>query len=370
MMELTLNSDKHKDRIQWVDFLKGIACIIVILGHTHSAYSANLSQSFETFLTTVCSPLLNGGLMVCLFSVLSGYVSFKDNQTVNLIKAIIKRYIQLMIPIMFTGIIVAVVQRTIGFAKADARIELGIASSTYLETIPLIKVLYEGLIGVLFKGECTINPAFWMMRSLFFGTIICRISNFLIGVIKPRLRWVIILIGIILSIIIKDHIILCVILGYLVRFLRKNYHFFLADRLAIVVVVFSSFMAGWGHHLFYLIINKYIVEIPKSFDAVGKWLAIWVFLLVWAIDNCSMSNRIIYSKSFIRIGEVCMGMFCFHNILIWGVGLNMFNECGVLFGYDLSFVIVCFLIVLLTIALSCLYEKTVGEYTKKIIRII
>lgn len=363
-----MNSDNSKERIKWIDFLKGIACMIVIIGHTHSAYNDNLTQPFETFLTTVCSPFLNGSLMVCLFSVLSGYVSFKDNQKVNLIKAMIKRYLQLMIPILFTGIIVAVIQRTIGFAKPIVRAELGITSSTYLETIPLKEVLYEGLIGVLFRGQCTINPAFWMMRSLFFGTIICRINNFLIGLTKSRLRGGIIVLGIMLSIIIKDHIILSVLLGYLVKFLRENYYSFLTDRLAIVIIVITSFMAGWGHHLLYIIISQYITEIPKSFDAVGKWSAIWMFFLVWAIDNYSKSNSFTYSKGLIRVGKVCMGMFCFHNILICGVGIDMFSNCGRIFGYDLSFIIVCVLIVLLTIALSCLYEMTVGEFANKLIR--
>ena len=79
-----------KNRLYWIDWLKGVACFCVMAGHSR-AIANELSASSEWILNELLKPLFNGGLMVCLFAVLSGYLSsLSICKTKSLFKTLIK----------------------------------------------------------------------------------------------------------------------------------------------------------------------------------------------------------------------------------------------------------------------------------------
>lgn len=161
-------------RISWIDELKGFACVCVCAGHCMNLMdSSHFSTTNTILIKTFLLPFFNGALMVSLFAVLSGYLTAlgigKDKP---LFKSMLKRYLQLMFPILFTGLVVFSVQHTFWFAGASVRAALGNNDASYLTMLPFASVLHESIIGVLFLGHAKINSAFWMMRSLFVGSLL------------------------------------------------------------------------------------------------------------------------------------------------------------------------------------------------------
>lgn len=121
-----------KEREIWIDSLKGIACVCVLNGHFLGTYKneyGEISSFFQFLVEFPLNPLFNGGLMVCIFAVLSGLLIAKSrNQRFNLAKKLVRRYIQLDIPIIVTGAVVYI---------------FGNLHAGRLKIIPLQTVLFE-----------------------------------------------------------------------------------------------------------------------------------------------------------------------------------------------------------------------------------
>lgn len=226
--------------------------------------------------------------------------------------------------------------------------------------------------GVLFLGQCRINPAFWMMKSLFMGSVWCLILTYIISFIynKKNLHVLATIFSIGCSILIKDHVIMCVLFGFLIGMLKK-YHMlknFRGRYLNTVLLIFSFVMAGWGHHYLYLIITKYIISLPASLDSVAKWLAIYSVIFVYAFDNLESLQETFSSKWFWTLGKRSMGIYCFHNIFIWTVGAAvLYGLIKIGFIYDLSFLISLLIVILCTCISAKLYEKFFDIHVERIL---
>jgi len=108
-----------EDKIGYLDGLRGISALIVVFHHYMCAfYPALVFEAGTAFHTgsvearVGASPLslfYNGGFAVCIFFVLSGYVLtnsyFRTQQRNVVISSAVRRYVRLMIPILFTVIV-------------------------------------------------------------------------------------------------------------------------------------------------------------------------------------------------------------------------------------------------------------------------
>lgn len=340
------------ERLIWIDALKGIACIIVANGHIYGNVSGGASGKFCFCVETVLAPVINGGLMVCIFAVLSGLLVTKSiGKKVSLVKGFVRRYIQLTVPITITGMLACIISN------------LGISS---MEPISMKTAIWQGVVGVLFLGQSTINPAFWMMRSLFLGSLLCIVLNAIMYRIQNRRnRILIVVIFIGTSIIIRDHIIMSCLLGYLIGVIKKDGWLAgrINEKLLLGLLIASFLLMGWGHHWCYLFITRHIFPLPKSFDAVAKWLALYSAVFVFALDNLPRIQEMVSRKVLVFLGQCSMGVYCFHNLIIGTIGIGMVNFCRT--NLELNGTVVCILawcaVIICSVFVAYIYELIIGK---------
>ena len=98
------------NHLSYLDSLRGIAALIVVIEHTHKAFYIN-EKSFVSsiFQKIMHFSIFNGEFAVTLFFILSGFVLsfnfFKNYKTQYLIKQSIKRIPRLVTPVILTSIV-------------------------------------------------------------------------------------------------------------------------------------------------------------------------------------------------------------------------------------------------------------------------
>ena len=118
--------EKKIERNYSIDGLKGIACVLIMVGHFAeiyvlaqdiSAIDANIIHRFPSFL----SILFTTSFWVRLFFVISGYLICKSriNNFYDVIRKSLLRFLRFYLPILAASIIILLMGLLIGFHTAE-----------------------------------------------------------------------------------------------------------------------------------------------------------------------------------------------------------------------------------------------------------
>lgn len=166
--------NSHSNRISWLDGVKGISCLFIVLHHffLKAAPAIHYGRSREStffgidyFLSE--SPLgffLNGNFLVYVFVFITGFVV--TYQILHMDKSRfgvfnVKRYLKLSFPIFSFCILYWM------FHKLGA---------IHGESFSLKHSVIDGLFRILFLGEHDMNNVFWMMHYIFLGGIFVSVT--------------------------------------------------------------------------------------------------------------------------------------------------------------------------------------------------
>lgn len=178
-----VSASSDRVRIAWIDWLKILACAMVMIGHFYGAFYSHCTVSpilnhitvsiFEYF----PRPLLDGNFWVCVFCVLSGVLC--SNKKINkwnvLLKEITIRYFRFLIPLFLINLLVYIVFSLNGFANHwFASLYDNQWLDSFFDSASLISVLKNTVI--LGSG---LNGPLWMLRPLFAGNVIIMVTNFI-----------------------------------------------------------------------------------------------------------------------------------------------------------------------------------------------
>lgn len=177
-------------RIEWVDGLRGIACLGVFVYHfiryvfpaTYSGFLSDVKVcDMEMYLANnPLSIIVNGNFYVCLFFVISAFVLSmqvsKNNNKREIAMISLKRYPRLAIPVFIIGIISFIIGKILLFVGIDAQIP-----AQNLSVFRLIKVL---LFDTWFIGSQEVLSVFWMLSILFYGSFITIIIASIVSSVK------------------------------------------------------------------------------------------------------------------------------------------------------------------------------------------
>lgn len=163
-----MNLSEHRGNLRFLDGLRGILCLIVVVDHCVNTFMPSLrftrDPGFHGFLKHIfaLSPLniIYSGLpSVYLFFIMSGFViSYKYNKTREsniIIKSTLKRYLRFSIPIIASYFIMYL-------------------SSLLFWDQPLSikKILWESIYGSEFTHERMTNYALWTISFEIFGSFL------------------------------------------------------------------------------------------------------------------------------------------------------------------------------------------------------
>lgn len=157
-------------RIKWIDGVKGISCIFILVHHYFLAKfpacyfgdsRESLCNGIDVFLSqSVLSFFMTGNFFVHLYVLITGYVvtlqvKKMQDKVYKFIPFTVKRYIKLSFPLLSYCLIVWIL---CFFFKVGDPAE-----------ISLVKAFKEGLVKILFLGSVKFGGHFWMLNYIFLG---------------------------------------------------------------------------------------------------------------------------------------------------------------------------------------------------------
>ena len=199
-----------RDRLGFIESIRGLAALMVCLAHYFSAFLPWVSTAFlpgemqgnfpghlplvETmFRQTPASLLFNGQFAVCLFFVLSGFALsigyFQRGDRVVLASGALKRYPRLILPIAASLLLCTILYY---FASLSAKQVADISGSDWL-TVQYgsarspAAVVWNALNGVLTMSSGKLNPVLWTMKVEFAGSMLVFGFWAIIG--RPGWKW-------------------------------------------------------------------------------------------------------------------------------------------------------------------------------------
>ena len=183
-----MNEIKDKSGVTYrleLDGLRGIACLIVLLGHSvacifPSIYFGNTYESHsqvESFIhATPLNLLFNGSAMVTVFFVISGYLLGHKSKEQNIIDFSVKRYLRYL-PMTTIGIALGAAVMWLDLAYSIRLADYSYAGNyvnNYNNFAPTMfgrrGVIYESLIKVFIRGS-DYNNVLWYIPVSFLGEI-------------------------------------------------------------------------------------------------------------------------------------------------------------------------------------------------------
>lgn len=167
-------STESNKKLGYLEGLRGICCMIVIIDHCVNAYYPSLQFTNESGVSgeikrvIAQSPLniiYSGLTPVYIFFILSGFVLsqkyFLTNNVEFLVSGAIKRYFRLLGPVLFSLLLFWAVYHMLAF--------FNIAN---VEPFTIGRVLNSAFYNVFFVGSDIINGPLWTMKLELFGSFL------------------------------------------------------------------------------------------------------------------------------------------------------------------------------------------------------
>lgn len=295
-----------KKRIDWIDVAKGVAIILVIIGH-----SIEYNSEIYRFILSFHMPL---------FIILSG-ITYKIPKSKDKIKQNVKKYIKrLLIPYIFTLFVTLLLHEIL---NNDGR--------NFLQfMIFFLKTLFGGFgVSYIFLGHSfrSVGPI-WFLITLFISKIIFDLINYYFRNKKLDFNIIIYCFLALSSIVISgvswiplNFDLVLIFLFYLyVGFLIKKYSNILNKYKNIIFIV--SF-AIWGICLGFNI-NIELVYRLYPFGLLSVIESICASYCI--IELCKIiSTNVIFNKILISIGKISLIILCFNSIDMEGIDIWHLN---------------------------------------------
>lgn len=195
---------KKVERIKWIDGIRGIMILLVMLGHYllaftskdgYIGYGSNYSEEelLKAFFDNLPSSLLFNNsfplyIIVLLIAFIPAYKFFKEQNEESILRQAKKRYLRFMIPTFLAFVINFILYRLgLLFNVKVGQIMNNVWLQEMMTLYPsFLKLLYEGLILVYVKGSSFISVS-WIMGYLFIGSYITYAVLLLFGRLKNRI---------------------------------------------------------------------------------------------------------------------------------------------------------------------------------------
>lgn len=361
---------ESKERIEWLDGLKGIACLLIFVHHFCLAfypsihYGNSVISHFNGIDTALAdSPLsviLNGNFLVAIFCVISGILISNQVMSIadktKLSDVIVKRYFRLMLPLFPIGILVYVMLRFEIFTNIDA--------ATYTQS-PWLMQYYNNKIGFIqtlklifidtwFYGSDILSNAFWMLSQLFYGTFLSIVLSIITW--KSNKNTWLIYVVIAFFFLGKQDLSLAFILGTLLSWLYKNKSKIFNKYLGCILLTVGLLLGGYPSGIIPNNIYKFL-----NGESYLFWHIIGSFLTIYGIWSCSIFKKILSMRIFKLLGKISYSVYLIHIPILFSVSTGIFLLLINQLGYTQSVFISLILSGFILIVISCIYNKYIEK---------
>lgn len=199
----SISNVAESGKIVYLDGLRGVAALTVVFSHlVYMLFPAMQTGDFSTAHFPLVEKLVRysplsliygGSLAVYIFFVLSGYVLtykyFKTRRQEIVVSGALRRYIRLMVPVLFVVLVACSLMYLGLFFNAGAA---GVTQSySWLSTFYDFKpgigdALYQGMYGTFIHGDSSYNTVLWTISYEFFGSMLVYVMALFFGNLRHR----------------------------------------------------------------------------------------------------------------------------------------------------------------------------------------
>lgn len=346
-----------QERLLYLDGLKGIAAIWVILHHFYlMTYTAIPTEWYIIEDIPFVNIFFNGNFAVHLFLMISAFLMtmvIRKNDSVYLLqRTIVKRYFRLMVPISIIIIITCLLYSCNLIAIHDFSELTGNSKiSNYYYGLSPKDFVYALLFTPL--GHSKVIGPCWMLKYIFIGTFLIVIINIAIHNLEKKKRILIYSLALLLS-----------------YFISWNY-----VSIVLGMVLYDLCVEGGGNEKFF---NKFIIVLllliafslpllsPSLFQNIVWINIISAFCLFLAVYYSAFIKNFLSATVFQFLGKVSLGIYLIH----WPVFCSL--SCLLLLrNYtSVNILIVLFLSIVVVLILSFLYSRYIESKSGNIVNTI
>lgn len=364
------------ERIRYLDGLRGLAALSVYLFHFTAAFlpfiyfkDINLIHfNLEKFVVgTPLYYLIDGGVMVSIFFVLSGFVLAKvSNDLKNveeLVPLLIKRYLRLAFPVLVSTLLIYILFSNGYFHNLETSIitlSKEWLGAFYYFRPTLDSALYQGTIGALFLNQSSYNPVLWTIYFELLGSIL--VISFVVLLKKFRLLKVLVLI--VISLLLWGSPLLGFILGMLLyeykylylKSISKITKFII---LLITIIIWDFTIDGKLTKFFTGKLNFHSNPEDIQF-LVYSLIASGIITVVIYSD---LIQKILSKRLFQILGKISYSLYLLHILIIVSFGSRMFDFLYGYFkgNYAYSLIITFTLSTIILLITSYVFTKLIDE---------
>ena len=337
----------------YISGLKGISCFFVMIGHFSGLFKYTANSSFFPFslnglFSGISGLVLNEGFWLYLFFAASGYL-LAQTYIANigqLVLQCIKRLFRLALPVLFSCAVILILLSAIGVHNQEtSAVFLNNWFQDAYADLPSVRDLFTAPYDVLFKGYCSFNSPYWVLKDMFTASLIIYLWQFLCSryLRHPLLR---VLAELVLLFVSGNcsAIIQACLLGMVFENYSSVYHQKIPPahpyaKFITLLFLMISFMLNWG--LFFSV-------------------------LIIAIPYFPVFERILSRRIPMYLGKISWGIYSFHWPLICSCGAIFILYLSEYMSIWCSILFSCGLTILLTLSLSQVYTVTLEKLATNI----
>ncbi len=347
---------QRKGKLLYLESLRGIAALVVVLSHfalaffpaTESGRASPLHTPFDLwFYNNPLGIILAGNFSVCLFFVMSGYVLvrpfFLAKEPDLLTSAALRRYVRLMPPAALS-VMAAYLLLKLGLFTNQAMVS--VTGSQWLSSLwgitpHLHDAVYQAFVGVFFTNQATFNPLLWTMTTEFLGSMLIFSAAAIFGKL-PR-RWIVYAL---LAVVFIRSYFLGFVLGLALadlfatpegESLRAKIRLH-KPILAVAVICGLLLGAFPSDNHAGTSVYRLLTRLPhfSTLSLISFWHTLGAFLVVTSILIWPEAKKLLSHPALVRLGKMSFSIYLTHLILLCTVGTEAFAILHSHFGYLLS----------------------------------
>lgn len=370
-------TNKSKEHLFYIDGLKGLSCLFIMIGHYFGAYkyaqitSEQYSTFFEFFKNKITSNIVNEALWLQLFFLISGFLiaSGKTDSIKTFAEKSLKRFLRFYLPIVSACFIIYFLIRFIGIHASETSVffDNSFFQGYSDKHLKFYEIILDP-IKTIFSGGSQFNSPYWVISDMFYASIIMYAllyikqkteNNFTI------ISGLLITLTALFFIVDKRNIAVCII-GMALRFIQPSINRIIKkDWLAVLIFIFSIAMPFFGGHY---ILSRIAKHLYPAFPSIKANVIIFYFsIMLLFVNRTSFAKKILSSKPFVFLGKISFGIYSFHWPVYISIGalimMRMLPEYS-LFKTVTAASAIC---IPITVILAILYHYTFENYSMKLI---